>query len=111
MRLVVALPQVVHVVRRNQRQLEIARERDDAAIDDLLLLDALVLHLEEEVVLAEDVAESRRRLERGTRLLHLERARDLALETAAQADEAGRMLGQQFLVDAGPVVEPFGVAG
>ena len=110
-RLVVALPQVVHVVGRNERQLEIARERDDAAIDDLLLLDALVLHLEEEVVLAENVAQPRGRLERGTRLLHLERARDLALETAAQADQAGRMLGQQFLVDARPVVEPFGVAG
>ena len=110
-RLVVALPQVVHVVGRNQRQLEIARERDDAAIDDLLLLDALVLHLEEEVVLAENVAQPRRRLECGARLLHFERARDLALEAAAQADQSGRMLGQQFLVDARPVVEPFGVAG
>ena len=90
---------------------ELARERDDAAIDDLLLLDALVLHLEEEVVRAEDVAQPRRRFERRPRLLHLERARDLALEAAAQADEALRVLGQQLLVDARPVVEPFGVAG
>ncbi len=110
-RLIVALPQVVHVVGRDERQLELAGERHDAAIDDLLLLDALVLHLEEEVVLAEDVAQPRRRLERRPRLLHFERARHLALEAAAQADEALRMLRQQFLVDAGPVVEPFGVAG
>ena len=40
------------------------------AIDDLLLLDALVLHLEEEVVRAEDVAQPRRGLERRPRLLH-----------------------------------------
>ena len=51
------------------------------------------------------------RLERRTRLLHLQRARHLALQAAAQADESLRMLGQQFLVDARPVVEPFGVAG
>ena len=48
--------------------------------------------------------------ERRARLLHLERARDLALETAAQADQALRMLREQVLVDARPVVEPFGVA-
>ena len=61
-RLVIALPQVVHVVGGDERQVELARERQDAAVDDLLLLDALVLHLEEEVVLAEDVAQPRRPL-------------------------------------------------
>ena len=90
---------------------EIARERHDPAVDDLLLLDALVLHLEEEVVRAEDVAQPRRRLERRPRLLDLERAGDFAFEAAAQADQPFRVLRQQFLVDARPVVEPFGVAG
>src|SRR6185503_13590384 len=96
---------------RDERQLQFARERDDAAIDNLLLVDPLVLHLEEEVVLPKNVAQPRRGLERRTRLLHLERAGDLTLETAAQPDQSGRVLREQLLVDARPVVEPFGVAG
>ena len=57
---------------------------------------------------------SRRRrggLERRSRLLHLERARDLTLQAAAQPDQPGRVLRQQILVDAGAVIEPFGVTG
>ena len=53
---VVGLPQVVHVVGADQRQAEIARERRQARVDDPLLVDALVLHLEEEVAGPEDVA-------------------------------------------------------
>ena len=60
-RLVVALPQVVHVVGGDEREPEIAGQRNDAAVDDLLLLDALILHLEEEVVLPQDVAQAARR--------------------------------------------------
>ncbi len=82
-RLVVALPQVVHVVGRDERESEIAGERDDAAVDDLLLLDTLVLHLEEEVVLAQDVAQAACGFEGRPRLLHLEGAGNLALEATA----------------------------
>ena len=85
-RLVVALSQVVHVVGRDQRQPEIARKRNNPAIDDLLLFDALVLHLEEEVVLAQDVAQPAGGLERRPRLLHLEGAGNLAFQTTAQTD-------------------------
>ena len=44
-RLVIALLQVMHVVGADERQVEIARERQQPLVDDLLLLDALVLHL------------------------------------------------------------------
>ena len=78
-RLEVALPQVVNVVGSNERQIQLAGERNDALVDDLLLLDPLILHLEEEVIRAENVAKPRRRFERGTRLLDSEGARHFAL--------------------------------
>ena len=108
-RLGVPLPQVVDVVGRDERQPEVAGERDDAAIDDFLFLDALVLHLEEEVVLAQDVAQPARGFERRPRLLDLEGARHLAFQAAAEPDQACRMPCQQVLVDARAVVEPFRV--
>ena len=65
----VGVAQVVHVVGADQRQLQIARDRREAAVDEPLLLDAVPLHLEEEVVRAEDVAIGRRRLDRLALLL------------------------------------------
>src|SRR5918993_2097075 len=40
-RLIVALPQVMDVVRGDEWKIELARERDDPLINDLLFLDAL----------------------------------------------------------------------
>ena len=75
-----------------------------------LLVDALVLHLEEEVARAEDVAIGRRRLERLARLIGPKPGRHLALQAAAQADQPLRVRGEQLLVDARLVVEPVRVA-
>ena len=55
-RLEVGVLQVVDVVGDDQIQVEVLRDRLQPDVDDLLLLDALVLHLEEEVLGAEDVA-------------------------------------------------------
>ena len=109
-RLMIALLQIVHVVRADERQVQLVRERQQASVDDRLFLDPLILHLEEEVVRPEDVAETAGRFERGTRLLDLQRARHLALEAAAEADEAFRVPREQLLVDARPVVKAFGIA-
>ena len=98
-RLIVALPQVVHVVGGDEREIQLPRERNDAAIDHLLVLDALVLHLEEEVVGTEDVAEPGGGFERRPRLLHLQRAGDLALQATAETDQPFGVLGEQLLVD------------
>ena len=109
-RLRVALPQVVDVVGGHERQVQLAGQGQDALVDDLLLLDTLVLHLQEEVARAQDVAQPRRRFQRRPRLFDLERARHLPLQAAAEADEPLGVLGQQILVDSRPVVEPFGIA-
>ena len=111
MRLVIALLQVMHVVGADERQVEIARERQQPLVDDLLLLDALVLHLEEEVVRAENIAQPPGRIECGTRLFDLQRAGNFPFQAAAEADQPFRMSGEQFLVDARPIVEAFRVAG
>ena len=55
-RLVIAVPQVMHVVGDDERHVQIAGDRQQAVVDDALLVDALELHLEEEVALAENVA-------------------------------------------------------
>ena len=108
--MLIGLPEVVHVVRADERHVEIARDRQQPGVDDALLLDALVLHLEEEIAGAEDVAVSRRGLMRLARLIGAQPGRDLTFEAAAEADEPAAVLRQQLLVDARLVVEPVGVA-
>ena len=51
----VALAQVMHVVGADERQVQVPRNRRQAAVDQPLLLDAVPLHLEKEVVRSEDV--------------------------------------------------------
>ncbi len=111
MRLVIAVPQVVHVVGDDERHAQIFRDREQSVVDDALLVDALILHFEKEVAGAEDVAI---RCRRGNGLLRLFRsnlAGDLALEAAAEADQAFGVLREQLLVDARLVIEAFGVPG
>jgi hypothetical protein len=68
-RMMIGFAQVVHVVGAHHRQPEILRERRDSGVDDPLLLDAVPLHLKEEVVRPEDVAVRCRCLERLALLL------------------------------------------
>ena len=110
-RTIVRVLQVVHVVRAHERDIQIAGNRRQADVDDALVVDALVLHLEKEIAGAKDVAIGRRGLHRLGVLLGTDARRDLALEAAAEADEPGRMRRKELLVDARLVVEPFGVAG
>ncbi len=107
---VVGVLQVVDVVRAHERQVEVAGNRRQADVDDALVVDALVLHFEEEIAVPEDVAIGRRRLHGLGVLLGADPGRDLALEAAAEADEAGRVGGQEVLVDARLVVEALGVS-
>ena len=86
-RLEVVLPQVVHVVGADQRQVQIARDRQQPGIDDALLVDALELHLEKEVAVAEDVAIAGGGGHRALRLLAANLAGHLAFQAAAQTDQ------------------------
>ena len=108
---VVPVLQVVDVVGGDQRQAQVAGDRRQAAVDDFLVVDAVPLHLEEEVVATEDVAEPAGGRQRPGGLVRSERRSNLALQTAAQPDDALAVPCQQVLVDARLPVEPFGVAG
>ena len=59
---VVALLQVVDVVGGDQAQPQLTRDRRQPAVDDLLVLNAVPLQLEEKIVLPENVAERGRGL-------------------------------------------------
>ena len=101
----------MHVVGGHERKIQFARQRQDAPVDDPLLVDPLVLHLQKKVGGAENVAQTRGRLERGTRLLHLQCAGHFALQTATEADQPLGVLREQVLVNPRPVVEPFRIPG
>ena len=111
MGVVVRLPQVVHVVRADERQPEIGGDGRQPAVDDPLVVDAVVLHLEEEIVRAEDVPERCRGLPRPIRSIPAEVGGDLSLEATAEPDEAVGVSGQELLVDARLGVETFRVPG
>ena len=110
-RVVVRLPQVVHVVGADERQTEIPGDGRQAPVDHLLVVDALVLHLQEEVVRAEDVPERRRGFARSRRLVAAEVGGHLPFQATAESDDAVGVGGQQLLVDARLVVEALGIAG
>ncbi len=104
-RLRVFLQGVVQVVGRHDRDVQRAAQLDLAAQDLVLVSDAVIHHLDEEVVGAEDVAVFPRD---GGRLVFLtvqQRDRGLAGQAPRQADETLRVLGHQLLVHARAVVE------
>ncbi len=110
-RLEVRVLQVVNVVGDDELEPQVFRNRLQAGVDDLLLVDALILHLEEEILAPEDVAV---RCGRGNGLVLLLRAdagRHLPLEAAAQTDQSFGVLREQRLVDTRLVVETLGIAG
>ena len=83
MRLVLPLVDVVEVVGDDQRQAGLGREPEELLVEPALLGDAVVLELEEEAVLAQDVAVLAGELARELPVLHLERLGDLAAEAGA----------------------------
>ena len=110
-RLEVRVLQVVNVVGDDELEPQVFRNRLQAGVDDLLLVDALILHLEEEILAPEDVAV---RCGRGNGLVLLLRADagcHLPLEAAAQTDQSFGVLREQRLVDTRLVVETLGIAG
>ena len=100
----------VDVVRGHERQVELAGDGHELGVDRLLLGEAVVHELDEEVAGRED-----RRVLPG-RVLGLfgeaaaEPEGDLALEAGRQPDEALAVGGQKLLVDPRPVVEALEIA-
>ena len=110
-RVLVRVLEVVDVVGGHQRHVEVARNRQQSLVDDALLLDALVLHLEEEVIGTQDVAIGRCGFKRLARLVGANARGHFPFEATAEADQPLAVLREQRLVDAGFVIKPLGVPG
>ena len=78
MRLGLVLADVVEVVGDDQRQPDLGREADELLVQPALVRHAVVLQLEEEAVLAEDVAVFAGEVAGELPVLDLERLGDLA---------------------------------
>ena len=95
---------VVQVVRAHQRDADLRAQADELLGQAALLRQPVVLHLQEEVVRAQDVAVLAGQVAGELPVIHLEGARDLAVEARRQPDEALRVAGQVLAVDARLVV-------
>ncbi len=103
-RLGLVLADVVEVVGHDQRQPGLGREPDELLVEPALVRHAVVLQLEEEAVLAEDVAVLAGEVPGQLPVLDLERLGDLARQARRQPDEAFAVAGQVLAVDARLVV-------
>ena len=110
-RLRVLLERVVQVVRGDDPDAEVTAEVELVSQDLALVADAVVLHLDEVVVGAEDVAVLGGRRAGAIGLPVEQLDRDLARQAARQAGDALGMLGHELLVHARPVVEALEIGG
>ena len=93
------LVDVVEVVGHDQRQAGLGRQPQELLVEPALLGQAMVLELEEEAVLAEDVAVLAGQLAGELPVVGLERPGDLAAETGRQADQALAVAGEVLAID------------
>ena len=98
-RFVMAALEKMHIVRRDQPEPKLARDRGQGAVAFPLRLEAVIVQLEEEIFRAEDVAISRRAGPRFVELIGLDGHVDLALEAGAHPDQTLAVRGEQLLVD------------
>ena len=103
--------QEVDVVGGHEPESKVVSDTDKAGAVSPLLFDAVVRQLDEEVLLAEDVAVGRRRLQGFCGISVGERAVHLSLEAPAQGDEAARVAGEKVPVNTGLVVESVQMSG
>ena len=103
-RLGLVLADVMEVVGDHERQPGLGRQPEQLLVEPALLGHAVVLELEEEAVLAEDVAVLAGEVPRELPVLDLERLGDLAAEARRQPDQALAVAGQVLAIDARLVV-------
>ncbi len=101
----VLFAEIVAVVGRDQRNAGVLAQAQQVGADLVLLLQALVLNLEEEILCAEELAEEAGSLARGVVLPFRQALGDFALQAAGKPDQPARVLGEKFLADARLVVE------
>ena len=100
----VLAPAVVAVVGGEQRGADGAGDLDESRVGAVLGGDAVVLDLDEEVLLAEDVLQAPGKARGQVEVLGQERLGDDAAETSGRGDEAVVVVLEQLPVDAGLVV-------
>jgi hypothetical protein len=101
--------QVVTVVGCHHRQAEVAAKRQELTVHLHLPVDAVGHQLHIQILRAKDLAIAVERLRRFPHVLAEDMPIHLTLETSRQTDQARRMLGQEVLIDAGPIVKAFEV--
>ena len=98
------LVDVVQVVGDDQRQANLRGQAEELLVEPSLLGQAVILELEEEAVLAEDLAVFAGQAPRALPVVDLEGARDFAVQAGGKPDQALAVPGQVLAVDAGLVV-------
>ena len=96
---------IVHVVGGDDAELEFAGELEQVGDDALLLLEAVVHELDDEVLAAEDLDELTAGLAGGLVIAAEEGLGDDALEAAGEADQAVGVLGELLEVGARLIVQ------
>ena len=109
MRLVVCALQKVDVVCRDQSEPEVLRHFEQNPIAPVLLLDAVVVEFDEEIVFAEDVPILAGKIPRARLVVCEDRLVDLSVEAPAERDEPVAVGRQELFVDSWLVVKPIEV--
>ncbi len=103
--------QVMRIVGGHQRKAGFAGEAHQCGREALILLQVVVLHFEEEILGAEDVAILVRHAPRIVVLVGKQGLRNVAAQAGRHADQSLGMRGQQVGIDAGLVIEALQVRG
>ncbi len=99
--------QIVGIVCRDQGNPGALRQFHQRLPDAVLRLEAMLLNFKEVVALAHDFLKLDRRLCRSVRAIARQHRRRHARHARRQSNQTLAVLGQQFLIDAGFVIETF----
>ena len=105
LRVGVVFAEVVAVVGGDQRQAEIFFQLEQAGMDAVFQLQALILNLEEEIFFAEDVGVRAGSRARGVVVAFDQALGDFALQASGEADQSAGVLGEKLLADPRLVVK------
>src|SRR5436190_14265510 len=103
--LVVTSLEKMHIVSGHQTNSEFLCQPRQNPVAFLLGLDAVIVHFEEKICRAEDVAKFRHALLRPGQIVRLDCHIDFALEATTQSDQTGRMCREKASINPRLVME------
>ena len=109
MRPVMLALEKMHIVRRDEAESKFPRQGRQSAIAFSLLGNAMIVQLDEEILCAENTAVFIDVSLRLRQIVGDERNVHIARQTTTQCDQAARVLPQQVLINARPVIKPIEV--